>query len=625
MSDTYQNPPPMEPTPGVPFAGGTPQPGPLSPALAPAPSPFDAAIKRAEEAGARETAIGEQRMQATAPLYERLHKTLEAPIPQPPRQQQVAPGPKFDEMTKKNLMGFAGAMAVFGALASVFGRLSGMAALSAFNGALKGWQEGNLQAYEMKTKEWEENTKRTLANNQTEMARYKEILQNRKLNIDQQMSEIQLVGAQYQDAMMVQAAAAKNYTMVANLYMKKEQNAIKLQEEANKLQNTIDNQRRKLEATAGYWLSPEGVQQRQTMTPQQNAAIDRLIETSKPNMLGIYGAPGTPTPGSPTAPTPPATPSPSPTGAPQNAPGETVPIGTVPVDQSGRADPGFIKVQDWRVEYTNSPQPAGEPPLPPDVAGLKGGAIRTEADLYLKSGNRPTPRSDPVGRAQLTAIINDAESLRVSRGLSSEDVTRMRQMFKRQPTYLMGADGRAIGSLGTVVDHLDTARQAILALKNGQNQLFNSLSNQIAKAVGAPEPTNVLAIGQIVGAEVVKAVVGAGGGVAEREHAQRLIAALNNSPEQALGAINEMQKLIAGQMRTKQRQAKAIGIGDDVIQGLVGDRAWNLLSSLPAEGAGPAAGTRENPTRVQTPEEASKLGPGTWYTGPDGVPRRRGQ
>ena len=629
MTDTSQLPPPMDPTEGVPFPVRTPQPGPLAPPLAQPQTPFDAAIQRVERATEAQERLGEQRVQATAPLYDRLRTTLEQPMPQPPPQQKIPPAPQFDEMTKKNLLGFAGSMAVFGALASVFARRSGMAALASFNGALKGWQEGNLEAYQTKAAEWQENMKRTIQNNQTEMARYKEILQNRKLNIDQQMSEIQLAGAQFQDAMMVQAAAAKNYTMVANLYMKKEENAIRLQNEFDKLRMSYEEKQQKLQSTPGYWLSPEGVAKRQTMSAQENAAIDRMIEMSKPNMIGLYGDPGAPTPGSPSAPPPPSA---TPTGQPGAAPGQnaqpgTIPVGTVPVDQEGRADPGFIKVQDWTVQYEQSPQQPGEAPLPPDApGGLKGGAVRTAADIFLKSNTMQTVRNDPIGRAQATAIKNDAETLRVARGLSIEDVTRMRQMFKRQPTYLMGPDGRALTSLGTVVDHLDTARTAILALKNGEYQLFNTLKNQVAKSMGAPEPTNVLALGQIVGAEVVKAVVGASGGVAEREHAQRLIAALNNSPEQALGAIAEMQKLIAGQMRSKQRQAKVLGIGDADIHAIVGDRAWNVLSNLPAEGAGPATGTRENPTRVQTPEEARKLGPGTWYTGPpDDVLRQRGQ
>jgi hypothetical protein len=141
------------------------------------------------------------------------------PMPQQPTQQQLGPAPDAKDF-QKNSMAFASAMAVLGAVASKFTRAGGTAALSAFSGALNGWKQGNLQAYEEASKKWEQDTKATIENNKQILEQYKLALENRKTNIDDQMSQIQLIATKYHDKIMYDAAASKNYTLVANIYEK---------------------------------------------------------------------------------------------------------------------------------------------------------------------------------------------------------------------------------------------------------------------------------------------------------------------------------------------------------------------------------------------------------------------
>jgi hypothetical protein len=224
------------------------------------------------------SALGPPPAPTPPPQYPKLNVP---PMPAPPTQQQLGPAPDAKEY-QQDSMAFASAMAVLGAVASKFTRVTGTQALSAFAGALNGWKQGNLQAYEQAAKKWEQDTKATLENNRQIMEQYKLALENRKMNIDEQMSQIQLVSAQYHDKMMYDAAASKNYTLVAQIYEKNVEYTQKAQDAAAKLQEKRDEQRQKNEQSATYWLSPEGQAKLPTLSPSQQAGVKQLID--------IYGS-----------------------------------------------------------------------------------------------------------------------------------------------------------------------------------------------------------------------------------------------------------------------------------------------------------------------------------------------
>ncbi len=75
-----------------------------------------------------------------------------------------------------------------------------------------------------------------------------------------------------------------------------------------------------------------------------------------------------------------------------------------------------------------------------------------------------------------------------------------------------------------------------------------------------------------------------------------MVGNLGSSPGQSVGAIDSLQKLIAGQLRTKQRQAQAIGLPEDRLKALVGNRAYGIISSIPEETGTPGA-TTQTPTK----------------------------
>jgi hypothetical protein len=200
------------------------------------------------------------------------------PMPQAPGAQQKPPPPPDQKEFQKDAMAWASAFAVLGAVAGRFTRAPGGAALAAFGAAVKGWQSGNLQAYESAAQKWEQENKVALENNKMVMEKYKLALENRRMNIDEQMQQIQLHAANYHDKMMYDAAAAKNYTLVAQIYEKNAEFTQKATLATAALQDKREAQKQKNEQSATYWLSPEGQQKLQTLSPTEQAGVKQLID-----------------------------------------------------------------------------------------------------------------------------------------------------------------------------------------------------------------------------------------------------------------------------------------------------------------------------------------------------------
>lgn len=238
-----------------------------------------------------------------------------------------------------------------------------------------------------------------------------------------------------------------------------------------------------------------------------------------------------------------------------------------------------------------------DPIKPPAMAGTTSDALAAEGERYALTGKLGTGFSngrDPIQSAQARAIRSYGTALAYSRGITPQELPQIWQNSPRWAGWIMGADGRAVGALGTAVDHLGTARELFKALDNGDVQLFNSVKNKFKEQFGYDAPTSVKAVAPIVGTEVMKAVGAAGAGSAdERAAIAKIIGSLGMSPAQNEAGITALEKLIAGQLRTKQRQADAIDLPKGKFEKLVGKRGLEVLGSIdnPSAGEGGAAPT----------------------------------
>lgn len=165
----------------------------------------------------------------------------------------------------------------------------------------------------------------------------------------------------------------------------------------------------------------------------------------------------------------------------------------------------------------------------------------------------PAGRTSPTGIKFMT-LVNQA--------YPDYDASQYGAKTKARNDFTTGKNGNTVRSLNVAVQHLDQLGQLSDALANGNVQLANRIGNQFASQTGSPAPANFNAARQIVGDEIVKAIVGAGGGVSDREEAAHNISAAS-SPAQLAGVIKTYQGLLSGQLSgLKQQYEKSTGLND---------------------------------------------------------------
>lgn len=142
------------------------------------------------------------------------------------------------------------------------------------------------------------------------------------------------------------------------------------------------------------------------------------------------------------------------------------------------------------------------------------------------------------------------------------DPTQFQTRQKAEKDFATGKQGNSVRSFNVALSHLDTMEQLSDALNNKDTQLINQIGNTIATQTGSAAPVNFEAAKKIVGDEIVKAIVGSGGGVHDREEAAKTISAAS-SPAQLKGVINTYKELMRGQIGGLRDQYKSTTGKDD--------------------------------------------------------------
>jgi hypothetical protein len=179
------------------------------------------------------------------------------------------------------------------------------------------------------------------------------------------------------------------------------------------------------------------------------------------------------------------------------------------------------------------------------------------AQGYIQDKKLPELGSGKAASAIKTAILNRAAQITMGGGVSAADAASnvignkidVATKTKATKDFSTGIQGRQVTAFNTAIDHLATMDKLSDALQNNDIKLINSLGNIVARQTGKPAPTNFDAAKQIVTAEVIKAVVASGGGVTERQEAERNFAAAN-SPAQLKGLVRTYKELLGGQLNS---------------------------------------------------------------------------
>ena len=129
-------------------------------------------------------------------------------------------------------------------------------------------------------------------------------------------------------------------------------------------------------------------------------------------------------------------------------------------------------------------------------------------------------------------------------------------MLFEAPRQIDVADGRAADGHEidlVLVDHLDTLSEAATALGNSNNRLFNRVAQSWAANTGGTAPTNFDGVKALVGDEIVKAVVGSAGALADREEVKKDLDRAS-SPKQLEELVGKYKKLALGQLHGLEKQ-----------------------------------------------------------------------
>jgi len=124
--------------------------------------------------------------------------------------------------------------------------------------------------------------------------------------------------------------------------------------------------------------------------------------------------------------------------------------------------------------------------------------------------------------------------------------------------FAVGTQGNSVASLNRAIDHLSVLEKLTKALQNKEINIINKYKNYIQSELGSPAPTNFDAARQIIGQEIVKAVVTNGGGVQEREETKAYIDKAR-SEDQLFGLVHTYERLMAGQLHGLQQQYQGGG------------------------------------------------------------------
>lgn len=192
---------------------------------------------------------------------------------------------------------------------------------------------------------------------------------------------------------------------------------------------------------------------------------------------------------------------------------------------------------------------------------------------------------------------------------------------KAYKDFASGKLGQQVASFNRSFAHLDTLSQLGEAMQNGDVQAINKIGNAFARQTGKAAPASFDAAKKVVADEIVKAIVGAGGGVADREEAASTI---NNasSPAQLAGVIDTYKELIGGQLFSLQQQyEQSTGRKDFdrlLNKEVIAYRDAHPMGGAPKPAPAQQAPAQGQPVRVNTPQEAMALTPGTVFITPDG-------
>lgn len=251
------------------------------------------------------------------------------------------------------------------------------------------------------------------------------------------------------------------------------------------------------------------------------------------------------------------------------------------------------------------------------------------------------PKYSPYGIMDDTSIQEQAQAIAAYRqapftgnaARSPQAAAVMKAVYQLNPTYdatqfgakgaavrsfMAGKDGQTLDSVNTAVAHLQQLRDLSAALQNGNMTAINAARQTVSRWFGSDVPTNFDAVRNLAAGEVNKIATGGPGAEGDRDAARNSFLS-SASPQQLTGAIDNVTGLMAGRLNSvRLRFRNATKMGDDDFDQMLLPETRAAMASHGGTASGNSGGGGTAPVRVNSPQEALKLAPGTVFMTPDG-------
>lgn len=174
---------------------------------------------------------------------------------------------------------------------------------------------------------------------------------------------------------------------------------------------------------------------------------------------------------------------------------------------------------------------------------------RADSDAEMIASYRMPPPTGMIQRTKFGQYTLD----KVKQINPEYDSTQYAGKNKTVSAFDTGKQGDATKSFNVGIAHLNTLNGLVDALGNKDEKTLNKIKQGFKEEFGSDAPTNFDAAKAIVGDEIIKAIVGGGGALADRENAQNQIDRAK-SPDQLKGVIETYKDLMAGQLGGLRKQ-----------------------------------------------------------------------
>lgn len=164
--------------------------------------------------------------------------------------------------------------------------------------------------------------------------------------------------------------------------------------------------------------------------------------------------------------------------------------------------------------------------------------VKAVGDYELDAG-KLLARGKPEVRAQFLSWVKEYNPT-----FDMKDYGAANDSLKK---FTSGKESQTVRSFNVLVSHLDTLEGVTKALKNKDTNLLNTVKNKWEAQTGVTAPVTFDAVKEIVGDELVKAIIGGGGALGDREAIKSNVNSAR-SEKQLMDVIAKYKELAAGQL-----------------------------------------------------------------------------